>query len=125
MILLLDGNAVFWALNDERRIAASARSALVEPANDLLVSAATVWELEIKLASGKLRAPGDILEGLRGLDAEIVPVIGLDGRSAARLPGHHRDPFDRMLVAQASRLGAVIVSSDAIFDRYGIERLAI
>ena len=123
MILLVDANALYWALNGDDDLADGARSALADPGNEVLVSAATIWELEIKLANGRLTIPDDLLESLETVGFGVVPVLGIDARAAARLPLHHRDPFDRMLAAQAERLGAIIVSRDAIFDAYGTNRL--
>ena len=123
MILLVDAKALYWALNGDEDLDAGARSALADPANEVLVSAATVWELEIKLASGRLTIPGDLLEAIESVGFGVVPMLGVDARAAARLPLHHRDPFDRMLAAQAGRLGALVVSRDVAFDAYGTHRL--
>jgi PIN domain nuclease of toxin-antitoxin system len=124
MILLLDANALFWALDKPSRLAASVQASISDPLNPVLVSAATVWELEMKAAKGKLRLPADLLDSIEAMSAEVVPVLGADARAAARLPMHHQDPFDRMLDAQAQRLGAVVVSADQALDAYGINRLA-
>jgi PIN domain nuclease of toxin-antitoxin system len=124
MILLVDANALLWALGATDALAPAARAALVEPANDVIVSAATVWEIAIKRALGKLDAPGDLATGIDQLGFSTVAVTATDGERAGALPLHHRDPFDRMLVAQALRLEATIVSRDSAFDRYGVERLA-
>jgi len=87
------------------------------------VSAATVWEIEVKRRAGRLRAPDELLADLHTAGFATIPVTPEDAVAAAALPMHHRDPFDRMLVAQAIRLDATIVSRDAAFDRYGINRL--
>ncbi len=124
MILLLDANALFWVLDSPGRLAAPIRASIADPVNAVVVSAATVWELELKAAKGKIRLPADLLDSVADMPADVVPILGTDARAAARLPMHHRDPFDRMLVAQAERLGAVVVSSDEAFDPYGVQRLA-
>lgn len=87
----------------------------------MLVSAATVWEIEIKRALGKLEAPSGLVAALEPAGFGSLPIIGADAEVAGNLPRHHGDPFDRMLVAQATRLDAVVVSRDGIFRRYGVE----
>lgn len=80
----------------------------------------TIWELEIKRALGKLEAPSDLVATIQAESFSCLPVLGEDAARAGRLPLHHRDPFDRMLVAQATRLDAVIVSRDRAFDAYEV-----
>jgi len=123
VILLLDAHALLWWMADDPTLSASARDAMRDPANDILVSAATVWEIEIKRALGKLTAPDGIVEALESAGFDALPIGAADSEAAGRLPAHHRDPFDRMLVAQAERLDAVIVSRDRSFDAYGVEVL--
>jgi PIN domain nuclease of toxin-antitoxin system len=124
LIYLLDAHAVLWWLADDPQLSAAARSAIHEPNNEVLVSAATVWEIEIKRALGKLEAPTDLVTAIEASDLGQLPVTLRDGAAAASLPPHHRDPFDRMLVAQAARLGAIVISRDGAFDAYRLERLA-
>jgi PIN domain nuclease of toxin-antitoxin system len=124
VILLLDAHALLWWLADDRRLSADARRAIADPASDVLVSAATVWEIGIKRALGKLEAPDQLVAAIETSGFDGLPITLADGDRAAGLPPHHRDPFDRMLVAQASRVDAVIVSRDAAFGPYGIEVLA-
>ena len=118
MRLLLDAHALLWWLADDPTLAPHARSLIADGENDVLVSAATVWEIARKQALGKLDAPDDLVDVLGFIGFEEVPVIGVDGVSAAGLDPHHRDPFDRMLIAQALRLEASIVTRDRIFARY-------
>jgi PIN domain nuclease of toxin-antitoxin system len=120
VILLLDAHAVLWWLADDDTLDAQARAAIADPTNDVLVSAATVWEIAIKRASGKLDAPAGLTEVISRTGFDVLPITGSDGERAGELPPHHRDPFDRMLVAQANRLGALIVSRDAAFADYGL-----
>lgn len=115
--------AVLWWLTDSDRLAVQAARSLADPANDVLVSAATIWELEVKRAAGRLDAPAELLEALTRAGLESIPFTAADAVAAAGLPRHHADPFDRMLVAQAMRLGATIVSSDSGLDAYGVDRL--
>ncbi len=118
MRLLLDAHALLWWLADDATLAPNARSLIADPENDVLVSAATIWEIALKQALGKLDAPDDLVDVLGLIGFEEVPVIGTDGVAAAGLEPHHRDPFDRVLVAQAMRLDASIVTRDRVFARY-------
>ena len=120
MILVLDAHALLWWLRDDPTLDRAARASVADPANEVLVSAATVWELEIKRELGKLQAPDDLLGVLADEEFDCIPVVGADAVRAARLPMHHRDPFDRMILAQALRLDAVIVSRDGAFDPYDV-----
>ncbi|MEW5990811.1 MAG: type II toxin-antitoxin system VapC family toxin [Chloroflexota bacterium] len=123
MILLLDAHVVLWAVSEPEALAAAARTAIESPSNDVVVSAGSIWELEIKRALGKLRVEVELLQELERVGFSVLPITAADAISAARLAAHHRDPFDRMLVAQASRLGAVVVTRDSMFSRYEIEIL--
>jgi PIN domain nuclease of toxin-antitoxin system len=120
VILILDAHALWWWLRDEPSFDRAARASVADPANDVIVSAATIWELEMKRALGKLQAPDDLIELLDAEEFDCIPILGDDAIAAARLPMHHRDPFDRMLLAQALRLDAVIVSRDRAFDAYDV-----
>ena len=123
MILLLDAHALLWWLGDDATLEVAARAAIASPANDVLVSAATVWEIEIKRALGKLEAPDGLVDAVEAAALQALPISLDDAERAGRLPPHHRDPFDRMLVAQAMRLEAVIVSRDDAFAPYGLDVL--
>jgi PIN domain nuclease of toxin-antitoxin system len=124
MILLLDAHALLWWLADDATLEAAARAAIASPANDVLVSATTVWEIEIKRALGKLEAPDGLVDAVETSAFQALPISLADAERAGRLPPHHRDPFDRMLVAQAMRLDAVIVSRDDAFEPYGVNVLS-
>lgn len=119
MILLLDAHALLWWLADDPTLDDAARQSISDPSNDVLVSAATVWEIEIKRQLGKLEAPGRLVAAIELAGFGSLPITAADAERAAALPAHHRDPFDRMLVAQAARLDATIVSRDAAFTPYG------
>ena len=124
MILLLDAHALLWWLADDPTLEAPASAAIASPANEVLVSAATVWEIEIKRALGKLAAPDGLVDAIEASSLGSLPILATDGERAGRLPAHHRDPFDRMLVAQALRIDAVIVTRDSAFEPYGVDVLA-
>jgi PIN domain nuclease of toxin-antitoxin system len=123
VILLLDAHTLLWWLADDATLQAGARAAIASPANDVLVSAATVWEIEIKRALGKLEAPAGLVDAIEASAFQALPISLEDAERSGRLPRHHRDPFDRMLVAQAIRLDAVIVSRDVAFAPYGLDVL--
>lgn len=123
MILLLDAHALLWALSGDRTLDPVARDAIADPRNDALVSAATIWEIAIKRALGKVDAPPDLVGAIEASRLVGLPILPSDAERAGTLPRHHRDPFDRMLVAQAQRVGAVIVSRDPLFIHYGIDVL--
>lgn len=123
MILLLDAHALLWSLTDNATLRDETREAIASPANDVLVSAATVWELAIKRQLGKLEAPDDLVGAIEATQFVGLPVTLSDAESAAALPRHHADPFDRMLVAQAQRVGATLVTRDPAFAAYGIDVL--
>jgi PIN domain nuclease of toxin-antitoxin system len=125
--LLLDTHTLIWALDDPSKLSAPATKALQDPANDLLVSAATVWELAIKTGQKKLilslphRQWMD--KAIADLDLSILPVTVAYAERQASLPTHHKDPFDRLIIAQALLEGIPVVCADAAFDAYGITRL--
>jgi PIN domain nuclease of toxin-antitoxin system len=118
--LLLDTHAALWWLTDEEGFGETAAEQLTDPTNQVLLSAVVVWEVAIKRSIGKLDAPDDFAGTLTDLGATALP-IGLDHAEAvANLPWHHRDPFDRLLVAQAVIERASVVSRDEVFGDYGV-----
>jgi len=120
VILMLDAHAVLWWLANEPQLSEQARRAIADPANDVLVSAASIWEIEVKRAAGRLEAPAELIRDLEQSHVNALPITAIDAVAAARLPLHHKDPFDRVLVAQARRLDAVIVSRDRAFAAYDV-----
>ena len=124
MIILLDAHAVLWWLADDPTLSEPARRSIADPTNDVLVSAGTIWEIEIKRALGKVRAPDGLVGVLEAAGFDVLPITGADAERAASLPPHHRDPFDRMLVAQSERVGAIVVTRDQAFAAYGLDTLS-
>lgn len=124
MRLLLDAHALLWWLADDPSLDRHARDLIADPANEVIVSAATVWEIAIKRAVGKLEAPDGLAAALQRSGFIDAPITAADAELAGGLEAIHRDPFDRMLVAQALRLRAVVVTRDSIFLRYGMETVA-
>jgi PIN domain nuclease of toxin-antitoxin system len=99
--LLLDSHIVLWLTADAPGRASGTLDAIVDDANETLVSAVTLWELEIKRLKGQLDAPVDLLDRLEDAGFRLLSLTPDNALDAARLPPHHRDPFDRLLVAQA------------------------
>jgi PIN domain nuclease of toxin-antitoxin system len=118
--LLLDTHAALWWLGGDERFGSTAEQQLTDATNQVLLSAAIVWEVAIKRSLGKLEAPDDFAPTL--IRAGVLPLpINLDHAAAVEeLPWHHRDPFDRLLIAQATVERAAVVSGDAAFSGYGI-----
>ncbi|MGB5672362.1 MAG: type II toxin-antitoxin system VapC family toxin [Sedimenticolaceae bacterium] len=122
--LLLDTHAFLWWLADAPELGNSARKAIADERNEVFVSAATGWEVAIKRAAGKLQAPDNLDAMVEESGFSHLPVTFFHGEQAGALPMHHRDPFDRMLVAQAQAEGLVIVTRDLYIQRYGVRTLA-
>jgi len=126
MNLLLDTHALVWWFSDAPKLSKRASSLIANSRNTVLVSAVSAWELAIKVNLGKLDALDFVMELDRHTEEEgFVPLpisIGQASR-AGLLPLHHRDPFDRLLVAQAQSLNIPILSADSLLDRYDVKRL--
>lgn len=121
MKLLLDSHAFLWWLADDPALGNQALAAIADPSNSVLVSAATIWELEIKRRLGRLDVgDGDLVAEIGENGFLEIPVTATHARDAAALPRHHADPFDRMLVAQCAAHGAHCVTRDPIFRAYGV-----
>jgi PIN domain nuclease of toxin-antitoxin system len=121
--LLLDTHALLWWLADDARLGRRARQAIGAPTNLVFVSAATAWEIAVKRALGRLSAPGDIEEWLEANDFRPLPIQVPEAVASAELPPHHRDPFDRLLIAQAELGRMTIVTSDRSIAAYGVSVL--
>ena len=123
MKLILDTHAALWWLSGDRRFGAAAETELTDASNRVFLSAAVVWEVALKRSLGKLDAPEDLAATLLAGGAHPLP-IGLDHAAAVEtLPRHHRDPFDRLLIAQARQERATLVTSDDVFARYEVRVL--
>lgn len=127
MRLLLDSHSLIWAVDDPSRLSPTATAALQDPANDLLLSAATFWEIAVKVGLGKLMLSSPyrdwMNQAIADLSLAILPVTVEYADAQTMLPWHHRDPFDRLLIAQAVVEAIAIVSADTKFDAYGASRV--
>lgn len=124
MKLLLDTSALLWWLGKSPRLGSRARSAISAPENPVFVSAASAWEVAVKRADGRLNAPGEISDWLDSNDFVELPVSIAHAVESAELPLHHRDPFDRLLIAQSRLERMALVTSDAKIAKYEVEILA-
>ena len=124
MKLLLDSHVILWALDDPDELDAAARAALEDPANDVWYSTASVWELSIKAAAGKLTLPEEFFAAVGATGFEALAIDVEHAVRAGGLVPIHRDPFDRMLVAQAQTEGLVLMTRDRIIPQYGVATFA-
>ena len=122
MNLLLDTHALLW-WSENQKLSTEAVAAIANPDNMAYVSAASIWEISIKQTQGKLRVD-EAIYGICSEDFEPLPITHADARLAGSLPYHHRDPFDRMLVAQALARDLVLVTRDSRMGPYGVNLLA-
>ena len=120
MNLLPDTHVVLWWLDDDPSLTSRAREALADPDNTVYLSAAVVWEIRIKEAIGKLEVPADLESVLAEESFVDLPVTVQHAHAVAHLAPVHRDPFDRMLVAQAMAEGFHLVTHDRVFERYEV-----
>ena len=123
MLLLLDTHTFLWWNIGGGALGVNAREAIADPENVVFVSAATAWEIATKRQTGKLEAPGDIAGWIRENDFAELEISVEHATLSAELPQHHRDPFDRMLVAQAKIAGLTLVSSDSDIAKYDVDAL--
>lgn len=127
MRLLLDTHTLLWWLDGDARLSRRARAAIGDARTTCLVSAASAWEITTKARLGKLpgalEVAADVVGCLRSQQFTPLDITMDHAQRAGSLPGAHRDPFDRMLVAQAQAENLPLVSNDAVFDAYGIVRI--
>jgi PIN domain nuclease of toxin-antitoxin system len=127
MRLLVDSHTVIWAVDDPAKLSSCAAQAIEDPANELLISAGTIWEVAIKVGLQKLSLSMPFRQwmnkAMADLGLTLLPINVEYADVQAGLPRHHGDPFDRLLVAQAQLENIPLVSADAVFDRYGLKRI--
>ena len=129
MKVLLDTHAFLWWINQHERLTAKALDTIGAGRNEIFVSVVNVWEIVIKAKGGRFQLPGDLASFLNGQIAEnsfkILPIQMPHALHVYKLPDHpsHKDPFDRLLVAQALSEDMPVISADGLLDQYGIERI--
>ncbi len=123
MMLSLDTHVFLWWLDDPRFLSKAARKAIGDGKNIVYISAAVVWEIAIKRALGKLDAPDDLEAAMAANRFLPLPVTIPHALAVEALPNHHRDPFDRLLIAQANHEGLKFVSRDRYAAQYGVSHI--
>jgi PIN domain nuclease of toxin-antitoxin system len=120
--LLLDTHTFLWSVGDDPRLSATARQNISDPSNDLFVSIASLWEATVKITIGKMRVPGDSIDYLlpRATQTGVttLPILSMHLQQLQKLPMLHRDPFDRILIAQSMVEKMVVVSVDSQLRQY-------
>jgi PIN domain nuclease of toxin-antitoxin system len=120
--LLLDTHVfIWWAL--DKQLSSELRAAIEDPDNEVAISVASAWEAEIKVQTGKLKLGRDVFAEVRTHDIDELPIEHEHAITAARLPLHHGDPFDRILIGQALVEGMTLVTRDSLFERYRVPLL--
>jgi PIN domain nuclease of toxin-antitoxin system len=118
--LLLDTSVLLWWLADDEKLGATARSAIADPDNEVFVSSASAWEISVKRASGKLVASFDVASAIERNSFLELPIEVAHAVTVGELPQHHKDPFDRMLAAQAQHEGLTLVADDREIAKYEV-----
>ncbi|SRR5579885_1140753 len=121
MRLLLDSHVLLWALTNSEELKSGLKRVILSRDNNVVVSAATVWEIAIKQQLGKLRAPYNLLEAIEFCEFGSLSISPVHALTAGRLPRHHDDPFDRLLVAQALIENFTLVTRDRRLAAYEVQ----
>lgn len=124
MNLLLDTHTMLWAMHEPELLSATARTLVGDPSNTLLVSIASLWEITIKIGTGKIVIPGSdidsVLQNLNPFRIRIIPVRPNHLRVLQALPRHHKDPFDRIIIAQSQIEQLPLITADKKIDDYSV-----
>lgn len=120
MRLLVDSHVLLWHLTDDPRLGPKATAAIEVQNAEVMVSAASLWEIAIKVGLGKLKAPDDLPERIEPLGFHLLDITADDTWRVRMLPHHHGDPFDRLLIAQAQAQSMPIVTGDPAFANYDV-----
>jgi PIN domain nuclease of toxin-antitoxin system len=126
MRILLDTHAVIWFLDNNPSLSETAKKAIEDAENELFVSTVTLWELAIKISIGKLRLAYSLEKSVEALLQQNVQVLSFDLSHVLRVESlafHHKDPFDRMLIAQSLVDNLTFISNESLFESYGVSRL--
>ena len=125
MRILIDTHVFIWCDQRPRAVTSRLLAILRDVRTDVFVSAASVWEIAIKRANGKLEFATSIVETVEKLGFELLPVTGAHAEHAGGLPRHHNDPFDRLIIAQAFLEGMVLGTQDSAIQSYGISTIGL
>jgi PIN domain nuclease of toxin-antitoxin system len=120
MNLLLDTHVLLWWLDDSPHLSEAGRNAIADSNNLIVLSAVVVWEIRFKQAQGKLEIAPNFYRVINNQGFELLSITADHAYATGDFPMHHRDPFDRMLIAQAKLEGLSIVTHDTVFKKYGI-----
>ena len=127
MRVLLDTHAMYWYIEGDSQLSPDARKVIQDASNEILISPASYWEIAIKISIGKWQLNSSYEQfidiGLNKYGFKILPILPAHTARLIGLPFHHRDPFDRLMLARATEEQIAIVSSDVAFDAYGITRI--
>jgi len=126
MNFLIDTHAFLWYIQASSKLSPKAADVLEDPSHSLYFSVASLWEISIKMGLGKLTLDNSFHELevlLSRLSIEILPITFADTETYLRLPLHHRDPFDRILIAQSMNRSLSIITVDSVFDAYTINQI--
>ena len=125
MKILIDTHIFLWWDQELHKLFPTLRAGIADEANQIFVSVASIWEIAIKRAIGKLRFDRPIVAAVLALGFEILPVAGAHAEHAGSLPLHHNDPFDRLIIAQAQLEGMVLGTQDRLMRPYGVAVLGL
>lgn len=120
MNLVLDTHVLLWWLDDSPSLSKKGRYAIADPQNVVVLSAVVIWEIRIKQALGKLTIAPTFYDVVKNEGFEMLSITSDHAYAVGDLPMHHRDPFDRMIIAQAKSEGLIVVTHDIIFKKYGV-----
>lgn len=126
MILLLDTHAFLWFGENSKRLSVKAREAIENSSNTVFLSIASLWEIAIKISLGKLKTKQSLEKTIQQTHEQGIHILQISPAhtlTISSLPFHHRDPFDRMIIAQTIEEQMTVVSNDSVFDLYKIKRL--
>ncbi len=126
MRILLDTHTLIWYREGDGRLSRTAGRIIADSTNQIVISIASLWEMAIKRGLGKLeitKSPAEILAAYQDAGAKLLPISPEHVMAVEALPHHHRDPFDRMLVAQAKTENLAIITKDVVFSQYDVGQL--
>lgn len=116
---LIDTHIFIWAMDNSPRLTKIIKDLISNPKNEVYLSVVSIWEIMIKRSSGNLKTPAKIIEGIKAAGFDILPIEAEHALALEQLPDYHKDPFDRMLIAQARSENMVLITSDSKIWKYG------